>query len=380
MNGGGNLLALFRYSTEAHPPDAAGASWLLISFALGPPLAVLRDGFSEELLLAVRPWSALLTVAAAVVAFARRSPVLTDAGRLVIIAGTAGLAAAVASWRSPYAAGPTYFWMPMLSCVLWAGLLLGLLERFRPRDPRPSVRSLAVIALALMIPLLWRPWPISSEEPIHWAYPAQRALAAGLRDLPEGTYALIGGSGGDVDEVVIGLAAELEERGIHPLLANDTAGFGAHLLYRQGSSDADGLLFVIPKDAPYPPVGSTLVATYAPAGWDAQVAANLARRLRRHIHAINPASLSPQMVEQAIYGRVSGACVPGQQPRPEAACLASTAFAEEPHRLLDLAPTVLLDLYENGMVVEPDLPADLRADLTGLRDLTALDVWLDASP
>lgn len=379
-NGGGNLLALLQLSTGPQHGDIAGPSWSLISFAFSPPLATLRDGFSPDLLLAARPWGVVPAVAVAAVAFAGRGRWLSVSGRLVVIATVASLANAAASWRSPYGDGPGYFWVPMLSCVLWAGLLLGLLQRFRPGNPWPSVRTLAVIACLLAIPLSWRPWPNAAEDPSLWAYPALEGLTVGLDGLPVGTYALVGGSGGDVDEVVLGLAAELEARGNHVLLANNSGGFDTHRLYRQGSKDVDGVLHIIPKDASFPPAGSTLVATYAPAGWEARVQDDLAYRLRSHIRAIDPSSLSPQMVAQAIYGRVQDACVPVLPDRPEASCLATTGFVETPERLLDLDPAVLLDLYGNGMAVEPDLPADLRADLTGLADLTALDVWLDATP
>lgn len=398
-NDGGNvrrLWGLLRVPTEVQGPEyALRSARAVLSF---PPLVF--GHLYEDRFLASIWWPAVLVgVAWAGLLWWALRHRRTSESRLLLVAGIATAAGAIGAARVPTFEGwvPQHLnWLLVLSAFLWFALVrVGLLAALSTTSSDRVARRARVVAMAtslVVLVLITFPRaaalivPVPNDLPRtlrphfhyeNWLYDAVPALAQPVVEAvdPRGRYLVLPAGGRPYWEAANGLIAQLEERGV-PTATENLVHYYGHARDARVVALA-GSLAVGPAGLDDPPAGGRLVASYRPPGWDPERIEALGADVERHVRSTGPLRLTPAGVaglRDAVYGFVPGACQPARWSHE--GCGSPRRLEDDPDRLLDLPPVVLLGLYREGDVASPALPPSLQARLDRDFDALAVDVYL----
>ena len=387
-NHGGNVVALWREGRAPTPTQGLDRA-LEVAAAAGrmPPLVV--DHVSEQALaqppLGFVAVGLALGVTLTVWAARRRS---RDDLALMLVAAGALVAGALSVARAPADdawIAVRFNWVLVVS-AFWAYATVRTSIRWADRrvdtpTTRRALQAVAAGAAALVLAVVL-PQALSLDDNYEpWLQDAVPALGDDVAEeyRPDGRVLILEAGGVPYWELARGLTADLSERGWTTATENLVHYFGPARDARVLPVDA--VVHVVPADLPLPPEGGRRLASYRPEGWDPVEAQQLAAAVRAHVVAEGPLELTEAGaadLHQHLYGHVPGACEPARWERTQ--CVGPDAFVEDPQRLLDLEPSLLVQLYRAGAIRSPVLPTALRVDLARRTAALPVEVFVVPSP
>lgn len=387
-NHGGNVAALWREARAPTPTEGVDRA-LEVAATAGrlPPL--VSDHISEQALANPPLGLAVVGVALGVVLIAwaarRRSRddlalMLVAAGALVAGALSVARAPADDAWiavRFNWVLVVSAFWTyaTVRTSIRWAD------RRVHTPTTRRTLQAVAAGAAALVL-AVGLPQALSLDDNYEpWLQDAVPSLGDDVAEVyrPDGRVLVLEAGGVPYWELARGLTADLSERGWTTATENLVHYFGPARDARVLPVDA--VVHVVPAELPLPPEGGRRLASYRPEGWDPVEARRLAAAVRAHVVAEGPLELTEAGaadLHQHLYGHVPGACEPARWQRTQ--CVGPDAFVEDPQRLLDLDPSLLVQLYRAGAIRSPVLPEGLRVDLALRTAALPVDVFVVPSP
>lgn len=387
-NHGGNVAALWREGRAPTPTEGVDRAVEVAAAAGGlPPL--VGDHINEQALSDPSLGHAVvgLALGVALITWAARRRSRDDLALMLVAVG-ALLAGALSVARAPADdawIAVRFNWVLVVS-AFWAYATVRTSIRWADqRVATPATRRVlqavaaagAVVVLAVVLPQAlslddnYEPW-------LQEAVPSLGEEAAGAYR-PDGRVLVLEAGGVPYWELARGLTAELSEQGWQTATENLVHYFGPDRDARVLPVDA--VLHVVPADLPLAPEGGRRVASYRPEGWDPAEAQGLARAVHAHVVAEGPLELTESGaadLHQYLYGHVPGACEPARWQRTR--CVGPDAYVDDPQRLLDLDPSVLVALYRAGAVRSPALPEALQSELARLTAALPAEVFVVPSP
>ncbi len=387
-NQGGNVAALWREARAPTPTEGVDRALELAATAGRlPPL--VSDHISEQALADPPLGLAVFGVALGVVliAWAARRRSRDDLALMLVAAGSV-VAGALSVARAPaddawiavrvnwvLVVGAFWTYATVRTAIRWAD------RRVAAPTTRRALQAVAAGAAALVLAVVL-PQALSLDDNYEpWLQDAVPSLGDDVAEAyrPDGRVLVLEAGGVPYWELARGLTADLSERGWSTATENLVHYFGPARDARVLPVDA--VVHVVPADLPLPPEGGRRLASYRPEGWDPVAARRLAAAVRAHVVAEGPLELTEAGaadLHQHLYGHVPGACEPARWRRTQ--CVGPDAFVEDPQRLLDLDPSLLVQLYRAGAIRSPVLPEGRRVDLALRTAALPVDVFVVPSP
>lgn len=369
LHRGGNLRVLLSGTSGA---QVVGAKGFVASFAQVVALPPVQfTSLSGDSFLAGVTVLALLPLGAAVV-LARRTWRAHDpvTRRLLAVGGAALVAAGLTTALlpdEPLKSGQMTFYKVVWPFV-WTGLIGGAIETW---TIRPSARvwtrvGAAGITLALVIGAC-APFSIRNDwDPDSWLFDATPAITADLDGTldPGAVYRMQARGGARYLLLMYGVIAGLDARGWDiAVTADRRTNYGEDRVLADDRGGVTDLIIQSPEVRA--PTGARLVASFRP-DLDPKAVARVERELKRNAAAhgsIRLTSNGRHLLGDTLLGRRG---IDSRTVRE---------IQRDPDRLLALPASDLAALYRNDWVIDPPIPAELRAAYRQVLGPTPVDVW-----
>lgn len=235
-----------------------------------------------------------------------------------------------------------------------------------PSSGRVAVNIVVIgVVLTSAVAVAWPP-NLARTTSYGWTSKAIPPLSRRVRTTAttgqSGAYLVTSTGGEAFRELANGLVAHLRDHGVATLAPSGLVPYyGPQRAYVTHRHEAAGELLVMRREARHPPRGSRLVASYTPPGWDQAVMDRLQRDIAAFVRS--QGSIHLDLHGSQRVGEVLAWSVPGT---PASGQLDNSAYQASPQLVTTLPPFALTELYSNGLVSSPALPARLQHRLDSI--------------